>query len=121
MPTNSTRAKTGDDLAGSVREHTDASVKDAQVLAATTADHTREVVTAISRSAVDSAQRGSELAVEAWKALTATALRSSDSPTFGFPDFREVVNASFDMAGGVLDAQRQLAQRLVGAAAPAAR
>lgn len=85
-------------------------------MAAATVDHTREVATALSRSALDSATRSSEVAIEAWKAWSAAML-----PNYGKVDAREVPNAGFDMAGGVLDAQRQLAQRLVGAAAPARR
>lgn len=130
MATNSTRTtKTGDelgaeDLAGTVRQHAEASVKDAQDLTAATVDHTREVVAAISSAAVDSAERGREIAAEALKAWTASAFRPVGNTALGWPDVREVVNASFDMASGVLDAQRQLAQRLVGAVAsatPAAR
>lgn len=95
--TTSNRPKT-DDLNGTVREHAEASIKDVQDMAAATVDHTREV------------------AIQAWKAWSAAML-----PNCGKVDAREVPNAGFDMAGGVLDAQRQLAQRLVGAAAPARR
>ena len=116
---NNNRAKTSHNLADSVREHAEASVKDVQDVAAATADHTGDVVTAISRSAVDSAQRGSEIADEAWKSWTATVFRPSGNAVFSSFDIGEVVNASFNMAGGVLDTQRQLAQRLVGATATA--
>ncbi len=97
MATTTNNRPKADDLNGTVREHAEASIKDVQDLAAATVDHTREV------------------AIEAWKAWSAATL-----PIYGKVDAREVLSASFDMAGSVLDAQRQLAQRLVGAA-PAAR
>jgi hypothetical protein len=108
--------KTADELAATLRGHAEASIKDAQDLAAATVDHSREVTSALRRSALDTATRSTDVAVEAWKAWSAAA-----SGTVPRANVAEVLDASFDMAGGVLDAQRQLARRLVGAGAAAAR
>lgn len=117
MATNANNStKTADELAGTVRSHAQASIKDAQSLATATVDHTREVTAAVRQSAFDSATRAGDVAVEAWKTWSAAPFATV--PTV---DVAKVVNAGFDMAGGVLDAQRQLAQRLVDAASPAAR
>ncbi len=110
--TTSNNRPKANDLDGTVREHAEASIKDVQDLAAATVDHTSEVTTALSRSAL-SVTRSSEVALKAWSAAML--------PLYGRVDARGVLNAGFDMAGSVLDAQRQLAQRLVGAATPAAR
>ena len=107
--------QTAEDLAGTLLDHAEASVKDAQELAAATLDHSREVTTALRRTALESATRGGEVAVEAWKAWSAAF---SAVPTV---NVTEVLDAGFDMAGGFLDAQRQLARQLAGAGAPAAR
>jgi hypothetical protein len=117
MATNTNhRTKTADDLVGTVRAHTEASIKDAQDLATATVGHTREVANVISRSALDSASRGTDVVVEAWKAWTSLAV-----PAVANPDVSEVVSAGFDMAGGLVEAQRLLAQRLIGAASPTIR
>ncbi|MDQ2727141.1 MAG: hypothetical protein M3Y91_04565 [Actinomycetota bacterium] len=108
--------KSTEDLAATLRGHAEASIKDVQELATATADHSREVTSALGRSAVDSVTRSSDVALEAWKAWSAAA-----SATVATVNVSEVFNASFEAAGGVLDAQRKLAQRLVGAAAPATR
>lgn len=116
MATNTNhQSKTADDLAGTLRGHAEASIKDAQELATAAIDQTREVTTKLRRSALDQATRGSDVAVDAWKTWSSAAWATVPNV-----DVTEVLNATFDMAGGVLDAQRQLAKRLVGAA-PAAR
>jgi hypothetical protein len=67
-----------------------------------------------------SIKRSQELAEKSYRAWT-DSLSGGNLPTFGIPttDVREIVSAGFDFAQGVLDAQREIANQLVDAFAPA--
>lgn len=100
--------------AESVQDYADATIKDVQDLATATVGHTREVASAISRSAQDQANRAGEVAGEAWKTWAASL------PSFTSVDLRQVIDAGFDTAKSMLDAQRHFAERVVDAVSPVA-
>ena len=119
MPTTTTTnpgATASDEVTASFRKHAEASVKDAEALASTAARHSRDIANAVGQSVLDNTQRSGQLAVETWKAWSSAAASLPISPAFALPNAREVVDATFDLATGVLDAQRQLVHRLVAAA-----
>ena len=118
-----------DDLAASFREQAESLVRDAETLTTTTLDHARQVAAAVGQSAYALAQRSQHLAADAWKTWSdATAHRvagvnfpSVSAADFQLADVRATVAAGVDMAKDLLDAQRELANRLVGAVTSNAR
>ncbi len=129
--TNATRAAAVNyqELAAAFRNEAEYLVRDAEILTATTLDHTRQLATVYGESAYGSAQRSRRLATEAWKTWADAATSATNgfpgvtgNPGFGFPsvsvvDVKETIAAGVDLVKGMLDAQRELVERLVGATA----
>jgi hypothetical protein len=72
-------------------------------------------------ASVSSFRRSQELAEKSYKAWTESWQGGAGSPGFRLPtpDLHEVVSVGFDFAQSVLDAQREIANQLVDAFAPA--
>lgn len=77
--TTSNNRPKANDLDGTVREHAEASINDVQDLAAATVDHTREVTTALSRSAL-SVTRSSEVGAKGVERRHVAAVRQGGCP-----------------------------------------
>ncbi len=93
-----------------VREQAEQATKSAQKVFDTYVDAT-----------TSSFRRSQELAEKSYKAWTESLRGGAASPGFGLPtpDLREVVSVGFDFAQSMLDAQREIANQLVDAFAPA--
>lgn len=108
------------DLAESVRTVTEDSLKQAQHILEAAFDGARTFADTITDATLASVKRNQELAQKAMDTLSglvAGQFDSSNLPTF---DVRETVTAGFDLAKSVIEAQRDLAERIIGAASSAA-
>ncbi len=107
---NTSRQTKATDVTETVREQAENAGKGAQRAFETYVD----VTTA-------SIKRSQELAERSYKAWTDALGGGGNVPSFGLPstDIREIVAAGFDLAQGVLDAQREIANQFVDAFASA--
>jgi hypothetical protein len=118
IPTaTSKQTKAADALTDAVREQADAVREQTEQ----TTKGAQKVFDTYVEASVSSFKRSQELAEKSYKAWTESWRGAAGSPGLGLPtpDLREVVSVGFDFAQGVLDAQRQIANQLVEAFAPA--
>jgi hypothetical protein len=118
IPTpTSKQSKAADAVADAVREQADAVREQTEQ----TTKSAQNVFDTYVDASVSSFRRSQELAEKSYKAWTESLRGGAATPAFGLPtpDLREVVSAGFDFAQGVLNAQREIANQLVDAFAPA--
>lgn len=117
IPTTSKQNKAADAVTDAVREQADVVREQAEQ----SAQNAQKVFDTYVDATVSSVRRSQELAEKSYKAWAESLRGGAATPGFVLPtpDLREIVSAGFDFAQGVLDAQREIANQLVDAFAPA--
>lgn len=110
------------DFAESVRTVTEDSLKQAQQLVEAGFEQARAFADTIAGATLASVKRNQELVEKAMGTVSGLVGGQFESSLATLPafDVRETVSAGFDLAKSVIDAQRELAERIIGAASGAA-
>ena len=91
-------------------------MREAETLAATTLEQAVQVASSFAQSAYASAQRSQELRAQGWRAwIEATQVSRGAVPALRVEDIKVIVVASIKLAKGLVEAEKVLAERLVGA------
>ena len=117
-----TDAPTQSDLAGSVRTMTEESIKSAQGLFEAAFGQARQFADTVTDAALATVKRNQDVAQQAIGSLAGVVSDGFDGSLSNLPEFnvRETVTAGFELVKNVIDAQRELAERIIGAATSAA-